>query len=347
MMGSYMRYGALAAKVKAMYGKRLRFSDFEQMAALPNEQSVLDYLRSQPGWVAAVAAMGSAGYVGRIELEESMRAQFWKEYEGLSHFVPKEDKSLIAFPLRLAELEDVLTALRRIKAGGRGKELPPRAHGLPLAVDRKALSACRSYESLLSAVKGSIYYEPLLHLKSGAQEELPDYTTAEALLRSTYFSYLYRVVHKNYAGETAAVLLRFLGEQVDMLNAIHILRLKTYFPGDDRYYSALFPFNYKLKPEKIKALCDAPDAAQVLTLLQDTPYGKELTAMTAADMEDFYRRTFYRFNKRQLVAFAPSIYTAVSYLNLKEAEMRVLINVVESVKYGVKYDESFARLVGE
>ena len=47
MIDSYMRYGALAAKVKALYGKRLRFSDFEHMAGLPNEQSILDYLRTQ------------------------------------------------------------------------------------------------------------------------------------------------------------------------------------------------------------------------------------------------------------------------------------------------------------
>ena len=36
MIDSYMRYGALAAKVKALYGKRLSFSDFEHMAGLPN-----------------------------------------------------------------------------------------------------------------------------------------------------------------------------------------------------------------------------------------------------------------------------------------------------------------------
>ena len=46
-MSSYMRYGALSAKVRAMYGKRLRFSDFEHMAAMPSEQSVLEYLRGR------------------------------------------------------------------------------------------------------------------------------------------------------------------------------------------------------------------------------------------------------------------------------------------------------------
>lgn len=63
-------------------------------------------------------------------------------------------------------------------------------------------------------------------------------------------------------------------------------------------------------------------------------------------MENWYRRNFYLFNQRQLVSGPPSLYTAMSYLNLKEMEFRMLVNIVESVKYGAPYDEDFARLIG-
>ena len=42
---------------------------------------------------------------------------------------------------------------------------------------------------------------------------------------------------------------------------------------------------------------------------------------------------------------APSIYTAIAYLELKELELGVLVNVIESVKYGVPYHAEFANLV--
>lgn len=342
-----MRYGALSAKVKALYGKRLRFADFEQMAALPNEQSVLDYLRGQPGWSAAVAALGGNGYVGRIELEHSLRQEIWKEYEGLSHFVPRDDKALVAFPVRLAELEDILTALRRLKAHGRTRIVPNDRFGLDEKVDRKALFACEDYDALLAAVKESIYYAPLLHVGQGAQGEPPEYTTTEALLRSTYYSHIYRLIHRNYAGETKKVLLRSMGEQIDLLNVVHLVRLKTYFPGDDRYYAALFPFNYRLKSDKIKALCDAKSPEELFALLEDTPYANRFESLDARGVEDYYRRAFYIFNKRQLITGAPSVYTAVAYLNVKESEFKALVNVIESVKYGARYDEAFAKLVGE
>ena len=56
----------------------------------------------------------------------------------------------------------------------------------------------------------------------------------EAALRTAYFSHLYRIVHCQYTGRTQKVLLRALGEQIDLLNIIHVLRLKTYFPRRSR-----------------------------------------------------------------------------------------------------------------
>lgn len=63
-------------------------------------------------------------------------------------------------------------------------------------------------------------------------------------------------------------------------------------------------------------------------------------------VEEYYQRAVFRFNKRQLSAVPPSIYTAIAYLELKELELGVLVNVIESVKYGVPYHAEFANLVG-
>ena len=352
MIDSYMRYGALAAKVKALYGKRLRFSDFEHMAGLPNEQSILDYLRSQPGWSAAVSAALSAmtpsGYVGRMELEDALRLQVWREYEGLNHFVPRPDKNLVAFPLRQAELLAILGTLRRLKSHGRVREGVLAMPNLPFKVNRKALASCKDYNGLLAAVQGSIYYEPLLHIRPDDPNVLPDYTTTEALLRSTYFSHIYRIIYKSYAGETKSLLLRGMGERVDLLNIIHILRLKTYFPQTPRedYAGVLFPFQYRLTMDFLRRLCEAPGAEGAYELLRESPYGDCFDETAVDAVEEYYQRAVFRFNKRQLSAVPPSIYTAIAYLELKELELGVLVNVIESVKYGVPYHAEFANLVG-
>ena len=89
---------------------------------------------------------------------------------------------------------------------------------------------------------------------------------------------------------------------------------------------------------------EQPD--ELFALLRQSPYGDCFDETAVDAVEEYYQRAVFRFNKRQLSAVPPSIYTAIAYLELKELELGVLVNVIESVKYGVPYHAEFANLVG-
>ena len=351
MTGSEMKYGALSAKVHALFGKRLRTEEFARLARMRDAADLLEALRRHPGWSRALsrAAYEDWSYVGRVEVEKALWEELDLEYLSLAHYVPREDRELMQFLVRLAERSAILHTQRRLKAG-KGAAGLPRAPGRLLRgrLDYQALLECTGYDQLLAAARESIYYPALLHLRPGPGEPLPDYTIAECLLRTAYFSHMYRLAQRQYTGPVQKVLLRSLGEQVDLLNIIHILRLKTYFPAtpQEDYLSILYPFHYRLKPELIHQLCAAPDAKAVFALLEGTRYRDCFRGVEALDVEEYYRRALYLFNRHQLVTAPASVYTAMAYLDLKETEMMVLINVIESVKYGVPYNESLAELVG-
>ena len=193
-------------------------------------------------------------------------------------------------------------------------------------------------------------FDPMLGVSTGAAAIFgASGGVMEAALRTAYFSHLYRIVHRQYTGRTQKVLLRALGEQIDLLNIIHVLRLKTYFPQTEpeTYLRVLFPFHYRLNPDFTRALCAAPGVDDVFALLRDSPYRDCFDGVAVGAVEEYYQRAICRFNKRQLTAVPPSIYTAVAYLELKELELSVLINVIESVKYGVPYRAELADLVGQ
>ena len=346
-----MRYGALSAKVHALYGKRLRTADFARLAAMKDPAEIMNALRQHPGWSRALdqAGSGAWSYVGRVEVENALWEELRLEYLALSHYVPREDRELMQFMVRMAERTAILTALRDLKAG-RTAAGPVQIPGIlrHSRVDCAALARCVSYDQLLAAARGSIYYPALSHLRPDPGEPLPDYTITECLLRTAYFSHMYRIARQQYAGPTRKVLLRALGEQVDLLNIIHILRLKTYFPATPRedYLSILYPFHYRLKPELARRLCAAADGGEVFRLLEDTPYRDCFQSVEVRDVEDYYSRALYLFNRRQLVTGPASVHTAMAYLELKQAEMRVLVNIIESVKYAVPYHAPMAELVG-
>ena len=77
MTGAYASYGALSAKVKAMYGRRLRAGDFRRMAALPNVEAVLDELRRHGAWAQALAALETEERATRAALERALAPHGW------------------------------------------------------------------------------------------------------------------------------------------------------------------------------------------------------------------------------------------------------------------------------
>ena len=56
-----MTYGALSAKIRALYGKRLRADDFARLAGLKNEAELLEALRQHPGCNVGRCQSGQGG----------------------------------------------------------------------------------------------------------------------------------------------------------------------------------------------------------------------------------------------------------------------------------------------
>lgn len=352
MSSGQAQCGALAAKVHALYGKRLSQAELRQLAEMKQPADILEFLRQHPGWSRALsqAAVGSWNYVGRIEVERALREELLLEYLGLANFVPKEDRPLMACRVRAAERTAILNTLRRLKTAGKyAKGMPPAPRiVLRGKLDYEGLKSCTNYDGLLEAAKDSIYYHTLRHLRPEEEGQLPDYTLADSLLHAAYYAHQFRLVQGNYQGAQRQQLLDVLGERVDLRNALALLRLKTYFPDTPPQVclSMLYPFNHHLSPQLLRELCAAPDGATVAAGLADTPYAQCFAGGDPVQAEAACQGRIYRRNRRQVRAGPPGVYTAIAYLELKELEMKALINVVESVKYGVPPDMGLIELVG-
>lgn len=346
MIRALMDYGALSAKAKSMYGRRLRLSDFRRMAALHSEAELLDYLKSHPAWQASTAQLSGGIYIGRVELEQALWSQLRTDYQKLLHFVPRADEPLLSFPILLREQRAILSALRRLKSGRSAPaSLPPSITGSRL--DLEALARCDRFEDLAAAAADTIYADALRQIQPREAGALPSYTAAEHLLRTVCFSHIYRTIDKLSRGQVRSSLLRTYGEQIDWIDLTALLRLKAYFPGEIDPVSVLFPLRYKLRPEWMRALWAAPDLSAALALLRDGPYPAAAGVSDVEALEDAGRRSFCQLERRILMSGPPSVCSAVAYLCLKELELHALVSLIESVKYGVPYDISLAECFGE
>lgn len=338
------QYEALAAKAKAMYGKRIRPADLTRITALRTVDEVLDDLRRQPGWAAAAASLPEGALLTRAVLEGALRDQIRKEGLRLAAFIPQRDRPLMEFPIVQAELERILAAYRRLRASMFKEVDPlPTAYILHSKVDLEGLARCQDFGGLVDATRGSIYYPALSRLRGSSA--LPEYGVVEALLWGEFYRHRLRLIRRQYDGDVGRVLERSVGSQVDMLNILHVLRLKQYFPQENDCLPVLMPCYYKVKPEQIRAMCAAPTAEAVLELAAATPYASVFRGARMEELNNLYAGALYRSSRRQLLMGRPSIYSAVAYLNLRELELKAVVSAVEASKYRQPMDPSFLRIM--
>lgn len=342
-----VRYDALTVKARAMYGRRTRKEDLLRINRLTSINAIAEELRSLPGWSEATAGLPQGELLTRARLESALRDQVRRESLRLSVFAAREDRPMLEFPIRRTELELILSALRRLHADLHKADdslSPAWLHRTQVEPDR--LRTCTDFAGLVEAVSSSIYYKPLRRLLS-EEDTLPDYGSTEALLWSVYFKYLMELACKRYRGDVRRTMESSVGTQMDMMNLLHALRLKRYFPDADNFLPVLVPYHYRVKPELIHAMCTAPTLEHAMELIETTPYAATFRGAKMEQLQDLYHAALYRSSRRELTLGKPSVYSAIAYLNLRELELKAVVTAVEASKYQLPLTGSFLQSIDD
>lgn len=335
MVSNFSKYGAISAKVRAMYGRRLRQADWDSLNSMRSVSSVASYLKRHPGWAKPMENLPGIGATRR-ETEAVIRKAVINEYIRLFSFASLDDRGFMLFPVYRFEYETILSKLRSLKSGLKshaGSPIPDFFKNRS-KLDFNSLSLAESWSGILQAVKHTLFYEALLTAQSPHLASLPDYTAVGVLLEGKYYEAINKFVSSRYKGATKDLFVRALGQESDLLNLIHIMRLKRFFPDSSRSLdSVLFPVHYRLRRDFFDRVIAAPDYNSALSLIDGTYYAKFFRDRQFDKIEDYYREKIELFNRRELLSAPPSPYTATAYLTLKEFEVRRLNSAIERAYY--------------
>ncbi len=340
-MGS-SEYIAVGCKVKALYGKRLSPEDFERLSSMRSVSEIASYLRSCPGWQSAMEKLADSD-VHRGELEDALKTQVQEESSRIYSFMTSRSKRLLLFFIHRMDLNLILAALRRIQSGSdRGSEaIITDIYRKYSRINHEALDRASDFLSLLSAVQGSMFYEPLRALISSESSGMPDYTKASLALLGVYYVSMHKTVVSCTAGSEKALLLENLAGSVDLSNVVHVMRVKKYFPGSEKsVYSLLIPKFFRLKPSFFKALYESADMDSAFSLLRASPYGRLFSENHFEYIEQYQMLWNYTFDRKQLLSGTQTVFTPMAYISLKMHELHRLINIIECVRYGLPPGET-------
>lgn len=343
---SQVQYGAVAAKVRAMYGNRLKREDYQRLAGMQNVSEVAAHLKTYPAYSDALAVLGPQE-AKRRQVEEALSNDMMGEFFRILSFIGRQDADIMRSLVVKAELREIMRFMRLAEAGRAGEY----TFSLPQYFNRYSkirynmLSTAVTYADMLEAVNETPYYPVLQQLEIRASG-FPDYTSVEIAIQSSFYRWAFSTIDRHYTGPVRDSLRKTIGIQVDMMNITAIMRLKRSFPKaleNDNVYKYLIPASYRLKPALTKQLLGAADEEAMLSVLRSSTMEKLFpTGQSHEEIDRYYYNAMIPVYQRLLRNGSPDVSTPLAYLFLKELEIRNLTSLIECVRYNVPIEKTMS-----
>ncbi len=347
MIRQTMKYGGAAAKVRSMYGRRLRPEDYSALLGMHSVREAAEYLRGFRSYTDVLRGVDVAA-LGRADLEHVLSGALNQEFIRIYRFMSKEDHPLLGRLIERAEIDEILSFLRAWDPALDHEYVcrMPDDFLKYSSIDFKKLEHVTDFEQFWSELEHSKYYLPLANLPRDRGAS-PEYPLAKSVMDAKYYTDLFTLIDKRYSGDVALKLKEGYGAEVDLLNIVSVLRIKTYFPTmeeDIRGY--LLPVGGRERERFLDALVAAPDADAALAVVKASPYKALFSGGKLRTIDDYAEMYLYRFNKKIMTVPVPSVYTPLAYLYLKQTEVQNLVKIIECIHYGMTPEEAGVILPG-
>ena len=344
-MVSSMSSNAILAKARAMYGKRLTESDYTQLMECRTVSEVASYLKGRTRYGEIFGDINEND-IHRGQLEPVLRQSIYTDIFALSRYA--EDKSLAFVDFMAAELEIelIVRCLTHINMGR------PEEFGLklPLSMDKYTktnfakLAAVRSYDDIFDAVVDSKYIA-VLKKNRPADGERINIALIEAQLYNQNYGTVISAINSAKKVRDRDELRDLFSALLDFRNVSRIIRLKTYYGmSGDKIRPLLIPYG-RLSTRTLGEICDAGDVTEAVELINSTYLGRLMAKLENDDKDQIANTMINIYCKHHLRLSPNPTIVMISYVYLKDIELKNIIYIIEATRYGLSAEEKEKLLI--
>lgn len=334
---------AIFSKARAMYGKRLKQSEYDKLLACDTVPEILSCLKTIPRYAPLLSKLSEKD-IHRGQLEIALRQRLFEDYEALCRYEITVGEDFSDYTIMRAVMEQLLRYLTMLKAGTPQQfySTLPKYFDKVSSIKISALSNATTYDEFLSLLGKSVYARLLAPFKPKKGKSI-NLSAVENALFNHMFKQVYAIIEKT-SGAEKKDLKKMFDTDIDLRNYTRISRLKKYYKMEpDEIRKQLLPFG-TLKEKQLEAMCNAEDEKELLSIMQQTSAGRILSKLEfTSDFEIPRRALYHESYKRMYFSVNPSV-VLVAYFALASTETNNIIHIIEGVRYKVP-DETVKSLL--
>lgn len=346
-MGSTQASGAVIAKIKSKYGKKIKYEDYRNLINSNSLSEVISYLKNNTYYKDALSQVNPDN-VHRGQLELLLEQNLFYDLGALYKYETGITSYFGNFLKQNYEIKQIVRYLTFL-GGGKHKDYfmeMPMYFDQYTEIDLERLSLSKNYDEFLDALKKSPYNGILKKFKPKKNENLKMPEIEDAL-----YTYMYGEMYKVIENMTDRIEQQELRKMFDMiidhLNFVRIIRLKGYYnQPPEEIKSHLLPFG-SLKEKQINLMLNAENDDEVIKIIDTLPQGKLFSKVDYNYIGATSVMVRYKLCKNNMYhSTSPSV-IAISYFFLCLIELENIINIVEGVRYKLEKEQIDKLLVYE
>lgn len=338
-MRNIYTYSAISTKIRAMNSKLLTLNDFKQLAQSENIGDMVINLNKFPNYEKVFKNM-DLSTLHRADIEKILTITKFNDFTKIYNFSDIKTRKFLKLYFINYEIAIIKRCLRNCL---NNKDLNLDLKDFKTFFKQHStlnfdnLIQANDKKSFIDKLKGSIYFNILSSLP--VNSKINEYETCLDML---FIRQIWKKKDELLTKNEQKAFIKCFGTRIDLLNIQWTYRSKRYFNlPNDKIAALLIPMYYKIKEDELYKLMNTKDLNEFEIIFGNTYYGMKEKKLYdyKPSLEILLKDLLDKFYKEAAMKYPYSINIITSYLYRRQSEIDTLINIIESIKYKLNYEE--------
>lgn len=324
---------AASAKALALFGKRLRSRDYQELSRKQSIAEITSFLKNETYYASEFEGVNEQG-IHRGYLEQIIRFTYFERFISLLKY-DQDSQSFIRMGVLDVEIQQIILTLYALNDPDRSGQIAqlPLALNKYLDFDLNQLVRAKLIDDVMDVIHASVFYKVLEPFRGRALRDI-NLLEIEIQLWEVYNTEITRIVKKQFSGAAQKSLIDLFASKYELENVNKIYRLKKYFMANSQEIQrVIHPVYAHISKDVLNRMMEAAYPEEILELLKKTSYGNYIRDRDFIFIENTTQWISYSIHVREMrFARDPNV-IVINYMFLLQQEIQNLIDVIEGVRY--------------
>ena len=330
------------AKTRAMFGRRIKKTDYDALLNCKSVFEIASYLKHNTAYSKTLANINESE-IHRAELEAVIRNKPLDDLATLLRYEIASGDALANYLIAKAEIEQIVHALVHLAAPHHCEafRIVPTLLAKNSKIKMSFLFNAKTFEELLGALRNSPYKKLLKDLKVDTDGKF-NLTEAEYILYNYLYSILFNSFNKIADKKAREQLNSIFKTYINFGNFVRIVRNRRH----KNNFNDFIVLNYGSIPDThLENMLSATTEDEIFKIMKSIPQGYMLKRIEHNYLEQIPLIALYQ-KCRHAVYFSTNTQVILNaYIFLMENELYNVIKIIEGIRYSLPKDEIFKLLI--